>query len=74
MDWQEAFSGKCFISDLGSEQSVESDSGSTLLSRYAAWAPIGSKNHRIVEISDDLQTLMEKYAIPQDRVCILIRT
>ncbi len=74
MDWQEAFSGKCFISDLGDEQSAENGSNNTQLSRYAAWAPIGSKNHRIVEISDDLQTLMEKYSVPQDRVCILIRT
>lgn len=74
MKWEELFLGKCFISDLGEEQLVENDNKEQIvLGRYAAWAPIsGCKNHQIVEISDDLATLMKKYNIPQDRVCVLV--
>ena len=71
MDWQETFSGKNFISDLGGEQTVENDDKEITISRYAAWTPIGKKNHQIVEVSDDLHMLMEKYDVPNDRVCIL---
>lgn len=71
MDWQKNFSGKFFISDLGDNQRKETD-GRCVISRYAAWAPVGGNNHQIVEISDDLPMLMDKYNVPQDRVCILI--
>ncbi len=73
MDWQETFSGKTFISDLGEEQKVENGGEEMLLDRYAVWAPVGGKNHRIVEISGDLPALMEKYNISQDRVCVLVQ-
>lgn len=74
MKWEELFLGKCFISDLGDEQVVENNNKEQIvLGRYAAWAPIsGCKNHQIVEISDGLAALMEKYNIPQDRVCVLV--
>lgn len=72
MNWQDTFSGKNFISDLGGEQKVENSDKEITLSRYAAWVPIGEKKHQIVEISDDLQMLMEKYSVPQDRVCMLV--
>lgn len=74
MKWEELFFGKCFISDLGDEQVVENDNKEQIvLGRYAAWAPIsGCKNHQIVEISDNLEELMKKYNIPQDRVCVLV--
>jgi hypothetical protein len=72
MDWQETFSGKNFISDLGAEQRIEKGDDEVTLSRYAAWVPIGEKNHQIIEISDDLHMLMEKYSVPQDRVCTLV--
>lgn len=71
MEWQELFSGKFFISDLGEDQQKETDDG-CVISRYAAWAPVGGKNHQIVEISDDISILMDKYKVPQDRVCILV--
>lgn len=72
MDWQETFSGKNFISDLGENQRVENSGEEITLSRYAAWTPIGNKNHQIVEISDNLQLLMKKYSVTQERVCILV--
>ena len=72
MDWQETFSGQTFISDLGEEQRVETGEKEITLSRYAAWAPVGEKNHQIVEVSDDLNMLMEKYNVPNDRVCVLV--
>ncbi len=74
MKWEEMFSGKFFISDLGEDQVVESaDNGKILLGRYAAWAPIsGCKNHQIVEISNDLSVLTDKYNIPPDRICVLV--
>ncbi len=73
MKWEEMFSGKCFISDLGEEQVVQnSNNEEILLGRYAAWSPMpGGKSHQVVEISSDLEMLMEKYNIPQDRVCVL---
>lgn len=73
MKWEETFLGKCFISDLGEDQVLENrNKEKIVLGRYAAWAPLpGGKSHQIVEISDDLETLKEKYNIPQDRVCIL---
>mgnify|MGYP007069877149 CR=1 FL=1 len=72
MDWQETFSGQTFISDLGTEQKVESGDKEITLSRYAAWAPVGEKNHQIVEVSDDLNMLMEKYKVPSDMICVLV--
>lgn len=56
MKWEEMFSGKTFISDLGEEQLVENEGkGGTILERYAAWAPMpGGKSHQIVEISGSL--------------------
>lgn len=73
MNWEEMFSGKCFISDLGEEQLIRNGEDAEItLGRYAAWAPFPEgKNHQIVEVGNDLEELMKKYHIPQDRVCIL---
>lgn len=70
MEWEKMFSGKYFISDLGTAQMVKSDDGQVSLMQYAAWAPIedGAK-HQIVAISCDLDLLMQKYDIPPERVC-----
>lgn len=70
MEWEKLFSGKYFISDLGTAQMVKSDDGQVSLMQYAAWAPIedGTK-HQIVAISCDLDLLMQKYDIPPERVC-----
>lgn len=74
MKWEELFSNKCFISDLGEDQVVNNGGEEILMGRYAVWSPtVGGKNHQIVEISSDLEMLMKKYDIPQDRVCILVQ-
>ena len=74
MKWEELFSGKCFISDLGEAQTIENGNEKIILAQYAAWAPIiGSKSHQIVEISHDLTVLMQKYHVPADRICTLIQ-
>lgn len=73
MEWEKLFSGKYFISDLGEEQTVDGNNGKIILNRYAAWAPIpGAKNHQIVEISDKPETLMKKYNVPEENICMLI--
>ncbi len=72
MGWDEMFSGKSFISDLGKEQEIEGENGTVVLNRFAAWMPLpGGKSHQIVEISDNCEFLREKYGVPHDRVCTL---
>ena len=73
MEWHELFADKYFISNLGEEQTVEIGNKETVLAQYAAWAPmVGNRSHQIVEISNDLNLLMEKYRIPADRICTLV--
>lgn len=74
MKWEEMFSGKYFITNLGQEQIVENEKEKIVLGQYAVWAPFtGGTNHQIVEIGDNQQILMEKYNVPEDRVCTLIQ-
>ncbi|MCM1299881.1 MAG: hypothetical protein NC203_08495 [Firmicutes bacterium] len=74
MEWEKIFSGKCFITDLGEEQQVESEGKSMALGQYAVWAPFqGNSHHQIVEVGENLQELMSKYEIPEDRVCVLVQ-
>lgn len=73
MKWKEFANGQCFISDLGQDQTVENAGKEpVLLGRYAAWAPTkGGGNYQIIDVSSSLDELMDKYGIPQDRVCAL---
>ncbi len=74
MKWEEMFSGKFFITDLGENQEAEKDGEKIELGRYAVWAPFeGSTNHQIVEVGEDLSALKGKYNIPEDRICILVQ-
>lgn len=74
MEWEEIFSGKCFITDLGEKQQVEQEGEKIEFGQYAVWAPFeGDSHHKIVEVGEDLQALMSRYHIPPDRVCILIQ-
>lgn len=74
MEWEEMFSGKCFITDLGEKQQVEHEGESLEFGQYAVWAPFeGDSHHKIVEVGENLQELMSKYEISEDRVCILIQ-
>lgn len=73
MKWEEIFSGKFFITDLGQEQLIESESEKTILGRYAVWAPFsGNSNHQIIEIGTNLDLLKEKYNIRDEMVCVLV--
>lgn len=72
MKWEELFSGKCFVTDLGSKQLVEQGGETLTVGQYAVWAPMNTGNgHQIVEVSDNLAALTEKYHIPADCVCTL---
>lgn len=68
--WQHHFGGKCFITDLGSSQTVELDGEAAKLDRYAVWAPAG-EGHQIVEVGANLDALRKKYGVPIERVCEL---
>lgn len=71
MNWHDTFSGKIFITDLGSEQAAGADDGKEPVARYAVWSPLGEKNHQIVEVSDNLDELMEKYRVPETMICTI---
>lgn len=63
-DWAMRNKGKCFITDLGSEQTKEIGGRSVTMGRYAVWSPIaGADNHRIVEVGTDCAKLQQKYNI-----------
>lgn len=73
MKLEEMFAGVLFISDLGDKQKVEVDNEEVNMGQYAVWAPIrGTTRHQIVEVSENLHYLMEKYNISDDKVCRLI--
>lgn len=74
MEWEEMFSGKSFITDLGEKQSAEKDGNEIELGQYAVWLPFkGASRHKIVEVGEDLSELMKKYNISSERVCVLQR-
>lgn len=71
-DWSELNQGKCFITDLGSEQTKEVDGEMVTLGRYAIWSPIANtKNHCIVEISSDCAKLQKKYNVSDTMIYYL---
>lgn len=72
MTIQELFKGKVFITDLGAPQLAEKGDEKIEVGRYAVWSPFqDADGHRIVEVSDNLDMLKEKYGINEDRVCVL---
>jgi len=74
MDWETMMDGQVFITDLGENQLSVVNEQETVLGRYAVWSPVkGQKGHQIVEVSEALDYLLEKYHIPQDKVCVLLK-
>lgn len=72
MTIQELFKGKIFITDLGASQLAENGNEKIEVGRYAVWSPLkDADGHRIVEVSDNLDMLKEKYGVNEDRVCVL---
>lgn len=61
---------ECFISDLGKTADVETDNGKLALGRYAV-----IKNHQgkmqVLEVSNDLEHLMEKFGISADNLGVV---
>lgn len=73
MKLEEMFAGVLFISDLGESQTVQRDEEEITFGQYAVWAPIsGTTRHQIVEVSENLNYLMEKYNISKDNICKLV--
>lgn len=71
MDWNEHIGKHFFITDLGLTPGPDPGTGLTP-GRYAVWAPVtNTKNHQIVEVSGDLEALVEKYKVSRERVCTL---
>lgn len=69
------YRGQCWISDMGSETVLTRDDGETMtLPRHGVWChERGMRKPGVVEVSDDLDGLMEKYKVPADRVFNLRR-
>lgn len=70
--WEDLMQGKVFITDLGENQVSVVNQQETVIGRYAVWSPVtNSTGHQIVEVDEDLDMLMSKYKIPEERVCRL---
>ena len=70
--WSELMRGRCFVSDLGADQTAQIEGQRTTVGRYAVWAPRRQGDgHCIVEVGTVLAPLLEKYHIPPTRVCRL---
>ncbi len=74
ISWSHLTENKAFISDLGANQDAELNGTHIRVGRYAVWSPLrNSKNHQVVEVSNDLTALIEKYKIPSERILTLVR-
>jgi hypothetical protein len=69
IEWKD-FSGKAFISDLGTEHEITGPDGEKkILGQFAVWSPVAqSERYQVVEVSGDLAGLKAKYRISEDRV------
>lgn len=73
-DWKELMEGRVFITDLGREETVRVEGKEETLARYAVWSPMrGSEGHTVVEVGSDLESLMGRYEVSLERVCVLMR-
>ncbi len=71
-DWNELMSGKAFITDLGAGKTSVINGEEVSVGQYAVWSPVtNSQGHQVIEVGSDLEALMKKYSIPEDRVCRL---
>lgn len=71
-NWSELMENKLFITDMGVSMTSVIDGSEVTVGRYAVWAPVtNSTGHQAIEVSSDLISLMEKYGVPEERVCRL---
>lgn len=61
--WEELTNGKTIITDLGKR--AEGNEGT--VKKYAVWKPYNDK-HAIVEASDDLTYLVNKYQVKPENI------
>lgn len=70
----ELFENQIFLMDIGVTQSVRLEDATVEVGRYAAFSPNKEqKGHQVVEVSNNLQYLCDKYHISEDRLCVLAK-
>ena len=70
----ELFENQIFLMDIGVDQSVKLEGETVEVGRYAAFSPNKEqKGHQVVEVSNDLQYLCDKYHISEARLCVLVK-
>lgn len=73
--WSELMKNKLFITDMGVCATSVIGGSEVTVGRYAVWSPVkNSTGHQAIEVSDDLESLMKKYSVPEERVCRLARS
>lgn len=60
--------GELFISDLGENKEISVDGQPARLVRYAAIKSSSNGQFRVVEVSSDLQHLLEKYGLEKQSI------
>lgn len=70
--WEELMQGQVFLTDLGSNQTSVINGEECVVGRYAVWSPVkNGTGHKVVEVSEELEPLVTKYKIPEERVLML---
>lgn len=69
-EWDELMQDHFFITDLGTEKDTFVDGAQVTVGRYAVWSPSKHQHqHIIVEVGSDLDSLKNKYAVSDERIC-----
>ena len=72
-NWNEIMKNEVFITDLGENKTSVINGKEVVVGRYAVWSPVSNgEGHQVIEVGEDLEFLMEKYNISQDKVCKLL--
>ncbi len=60
LNWSDLMKNKLFITDAGDSMSTVVDGRQISVGRYAVWPPVrNSTGHQAIEVSNDLNQLME---------------
>ena len=65
--WKKLVGNRAFISDLGKSHEAEIGGTKTIVGRYAVWVPVEGSD-QVIEVSDDLDALQQKYGVPIELV------
>lgn len=67
--WDILIRHKPYITDLGKNCTMKLHMIHAIVGRYIVWQPIpNSDRHFIAEEGNDLEELMKKYNVPQERI------